>query len=145
MGNDKIVIDLESQLGSIESCTTDFGPYTVVVKNTTEFLRRVDRSVTQRGSGFLPSVRGVVRYFDPDTHQTDFANELRIPLFKQKRFAYQNEYRFVLQTGRQPAGPLILTIGEIRDIAFCMRTEAVYESVNIRERIDSHRSNTLRG
>lgn len=137
VGNDRILIDLESQLGSIESCITDFGPYTVVVKNTTEFLRRVDRAVTQCGSGFLLSMRGVVRYFDPDTHQTDFANELKIPLFKQKRFAYQKEYRFVLQTGRQTAGPLVLTIGDIRDIAFCMKTEDVYASVNIRERIDS--------
>lgn len=145
VGNDKVLIDLESQLGSIESCITDFGLYTVVVKNTTEFLCRVDRAVTQYASGFLPSVRGVVRYFDPDTHQTDFAKELMIPLFKQKRFAYQKEYRFVLQTGRQPAGPFVLTIGDIRDIAFCMKTEDIYDSVSIRERIDSQRSKTLRG
>ena len=105
VGADKILIDLESQLGSITACIADFGPYTVVVKNTIEFFRRVELAVTQRGSGFLTSVRGVVRYFDPDTHQTDLSEPLKIPLFKQERFAHQKEYRFVLQAGRQPARP----------------------------------------
>ena len=132
VGDDKILIDLESQLGSVAACIADFGPYTVVVTNTTEFLRRVELAVTQRGSGFL---RGVVRYFDPDTHRTDRAEWMKIPLFKQERFADQKEYRFVLQTGRQPSGPLVLPIGDIRDIAFCMRTEAVYNSVNVEEKM----------
>ena len=136
MGDDKILIDLDSQLGSIAECIEDFGPYTVVVKNTTEFLRRVDRAVMQRGSGLLTSVRGVVRYFDPDTHRTELAEALKIPLFKQARFAHQKEYRFVLQTGRQPAAPVVLPIGDIRDIAFCMRTEDVYDSVKVEEKME---------
>ena len=136
VGDEKILIDLESQLGSIAACIKDFGPYTVVVRNTAEFLRRVDRAVTQRGSRFLTSVRGVVRYFDPDTHRTDLAAALKIPLFKQKKFAHQKEYRFVLQTDREPAGCLVLPIGDIRDIAFCMRTEDVYDSVKIEEKMD---------
>ena len=137
VGDDKILIDLESQLGSIEECKAEFGAYAVVVKNTTEFFRRVDHAVTQQGSGFLPSMRGVVRYIDPDIHQSDLTKPLKLPLFKQERFAHQKEYRFVLQTGRQIARPLCLRIGSIRDIAFCMKTEDVYDSVKIREDLRS--------
>ena len=135
VGDDEILIDLESQLGSIAACIADFGPYTVVVKNTTEFLRRVDLAVTRRGSGAIAGVRDAVRYINPDTYESNLAEPLKIPLFKQKRFAHQKEYRFVFQTGREPAGHLELPIGDIRDIAFCMRTEDVYDSVKVEEKI----------
>ena len=135
VGDDKILIDLESQLGSIAACIADFGPYAVVVKNTTEFLRRVELAVTQRGSEALAGVRGVVRYINPDTYRTNLAEPLKIPLFKQERFAHQKEYRFVFQTGREPAGPLVLPIGDIRDIAFCMSTEDVYDNVKVEEKM----------
>ena len=136
VGDDEIVIDLESQLGSIEACIAEFGPNTVVVKNTTEFLRRVELAVARRGNGVLSSVRGAVRYINPDTFRTNLTEPLRIPLFKQKRFAHQKEYRLVFQTGGEPAGPLELPIGDIRDIAFCMRTEDIYDSVKVEEKID---------
>ena len=136
VGDDKIVIDLESQLGSIEQCKREFGAYAVVVKNTTEFLHRVDHAVTRQGGGFLPSMRGVVRYIDPKTHQSDLTRPLKLPLFKQERFAHQKEYRFILQTARQPARRLCLRIGSIRDIAFCMKTEDVYNSVKIQKAME---------
>ena len=136
VGDDQILIDLESQLGSIEACVAEFGPYTVVVKNTTEFLRRVELAVARRDSRVLSCVHGAVRYINPDTFRTNPIESLRTPLFKQKRFAHQKEYRFVFQTGRKPAGPLELAIGDIRDISFCMRTEDIYDSVKVEEKID---------
>ena len=57
VGDDEILIDLESQLGSIEACIAEFGTYTVVVKNTTEFLRRVELAAVL-GGGILSHVRG---------------------------------------------------------------------------------------
>ena len=134
VGDDAILIDLESQLGSIAACIAEFGTYTVVVKNTTEFLRRVELAAVR--GGVLSHVRGPVRYINPDTFRTNPAEPLRIPLLKQERLAHQKEYRFVFQTGREPAGPLELPIGDIRDIAFCMRTEDIYDSVKVEETID---------
>ena len=112
VGDDEILIDLESQLGSIEACIAEFGPYTVVVKNTTEFLRRVELAVARRGNGVLSRVRGAVRYINPNTFRTDLTEPLIIPLFKQKQFAHQKEYRFVFQTGRDPLELPIAARGE---------------------------------
>ena len=129
VGDDEILIDLESQLGSIRDCINEFGPYTVLVKNTTEFLRRVELAAKRRG--ILSFVRDAVQYINPSTFRTDLTKPLRIPLFKHERFAHQKEYRFVFQTGRENAGHVELPIGDIRDIAFCMRTEDIYDSVRI--------------
>ena len=137
VGDDKIVVDLESQLGSITDCIAEFGPYTVVVKNTTEFFRRVELAIKEGREAVLVGVRGVVRYINPDIHRSNLDELLKIPLFKQERFAHQKEYRFVFQTGREPAGPLVLPIGDIRDIAFWMRTEDVYDNVKVEEKMSS--------
>lgn len=139
VGDDQILVDLESQLGSIADCIAEFGPYTVVVTNTTEFFRRVEIAVKQRPRAVLAGVRGVVRYIDPDSHRSNLDKLLKIPLFKQKRFAHQKEYRFVFQAAREPAGPLVLPIGDIRDIAFWMRTEDVYDNVKVEEKMSSSR------
>ena len=72
--------------------------------------------------------------------RTNPTEPLRIPLFKQERFSHQKEYRFVFQTGCEPAGPLTLPIGDICDIAFCMRTEDIYDSVKVEENSDPGRS-----
>ena len=136
VGDDDVLIDLESQLGSIDAYVAEFGRYTVVVKNTTEFFRRVGLAVARRGNGVLSGAHGAVRYINPDTFRTNPTDPLRTPLFKQKRFAHQKEYRFVFQTGHKPAGHLELPIGDIRDIAFCMRTEDIYDSVKVGEEVD---------
>ena len=84
-------------------------------------------------------MRGVVRYINPDTHRSNLDELLKIPLFKQEPFAHQKEYRFVFRTGCEPVGPLVLPIGDIRDIAFWMRTEDVYDNVKVEEKMDSSR------
>lgn len=100
---------LESQLGSIRDCIDDFGPYAVVVKNTTEFLHRVELAAHRRYNiGFHK--RGLVEYIDPDSLRMNFTEVSRIPFFKQKKFAHQKEYRFVFQTNDKP-GLLELPIG----------------------------------
>ena len=77
VGDDEILIDLESQLGSIEACIAEFGTYTVVVKNTTEFLRRVELAAVR--GGVLSHVRGPVRYINPDTFRTNPRRTLKNP------------------------------------------------------------------
>ena len=133
-GDDKILFDPESQLGSIRDLVQTFGEYTVVIKNVTEFLQRVDKAVARPYNGVLRSVRGIVSYGEPRTDEvlpTTLPDLLRVALRKRSRFANENEYRFVYLTGREPPGPFILNIGDIRDIAFQMRTQDVYDRVEV--------------
>ena len=44
VGDDEILFDPESQLGSIRNLVQTFGEHTVVIKNVTEFFRRADRN-----------------------------------------------------------------------------------------------------
>lgn len=124
---------LERQLGSINECIEEFGPYTVVVRNVTEFFRRVDASykADPRFTGL--GIRGQVRYIDAATHHTDLDDELRIALFKRSQFAHQREYRLVFNTCTSGTNPVTLQIDDIRDIAFCMKTVDVLDSVKITE------------
>lgn len=134
--DDKIMIDLPSQLGSIEQCIDNFGPHTVVIKNTREFIRRVELAIKRHHGGVLAGRAGVVRYINPDTHRSEPADLLEIPFFKHERFAHEKEFRFVFHTCRDPAGPLVLPIGDLRDIAFWMKTEDVYDSARVEGKMD---------
>ena len=136
-GDDKILFDPESQLGSIRDLVETFGEHTVVVKNVTEFFRRVDKVVAHQYSGVLRSCRGIVQYVDPNdgvVPPTTVPELLKVALRKRQRFANEKEHRFVFLTGREPAGPFILNIGDIRDIAFVMRTHDVYDRAEMNGR-----------
>ena len=79
----------------------------------------------------------MVSYVEPSTDEglpTTLPALLKVALRKRKRFANEKEYRFVYLTGRDPAGPFILNIGDIRDIAFRMRTQDVYERAEVNGR-----------
>ncbi len=134
LGDDEILFDPESQLGSIRGLVETFGEHTVVVKNVTEFFNRVDKAVAHQYNGVLRSCRGIVQYGDPNTGvvpPSTVPELLKVALRKWKRFANEKEHRFVFLTGREPAGPFILNIGDIRDIAFLMRTQDVYDRAEI--------------
>ena len=132
-----IFFDPESQLGSIHSLVQTFGEHTVVVKNVTEFLRRADKALEHPCNEVCGAVRGIVDYVEPGTGEvppTTLRDLLRTALRKRKSFANEKEYRFVYWTGREPAEPFILKIGDIRDIAFRMRTQDVYEQAEMNGR-----------
>ena len=140
-GRDEILLDPESQLGSIRNLEQTFGTHTVVIKNVTEFFRRADKALERSYNGVLRSVRGIVDYVEPPTGEilpTSLSALLKVALRKRKSFANEKEYRFVYLTGRERAGPFILNIGDIHDIAFRMRTQDVYDRVEINGRPISH-------
>lgn len=137
VGDDEILFDPESQLGSIRNLVQTFGEHTVAIKNVTEFFRRADKAAAHPHNGVLRPARGVVSYVEPSTDEglpTTLPALLKVALRKRKRFANEKEYRFVYLTGRDPAGPFILNIGDIRDIAFRMRTQDVYERAEVNGR-----------
>ena len=132
---DKILFDPESQLGSVRDLVEVFGEHTVVVKNTTEFFRRADRAVAHPYSGVLRGLRGLVEYGEPKAGMpTTLPDLLKVALCKRRGFAKEKEYRFVCLTGREPSGPFILNIGDIRDIAFRTGTRDVYNQAKMNGR-----------
>ena len=89
-----------------------------------------------RAEKFLYS-RGLVEYVEPNAGgalPTTLPELMKVALRKQKRFANEKEYRFVYLTGREPVGPFRLNIGDIRDIAFRMRTQDVYDRAEVNGR-----------
>lgn len=135
--DDKIRFDPESQLGSIEGLVGEFGNHTVVIQDVSEFFRRTDQAMQHQRSGVLRSLRGTVNYVDSGAGATlpnTMSDLLRIALRKRKSFSNEREYRFVYLTGREPPGPFILNIGDIRDIAFRTETDGLYDSIRVNGR-----------
>ena len=143
VGDGKVEIDLEPQLGSIRDCVGGFGEHVVVVTDTAEFLRRVERAAHREG--FLDFWRGAVEYVDPNTFRTNPTEPWKFPRYKDQQFAHEKEFRFVFRTGRKPAGLLKLCIGSIRNIAFRMKTADVYDSVEVWDRIAGRRIDERNG
>ena len=94
------------------------GHNAVVITDIGEFIRRMKEAAGERG--FVIGHRPV-DYYDPDSYHG--AMSLAEALFqKQDRYRYQNEFRFVIHTQHPGREPVILEIGDIRDIAFGVRT-----------------------
>ena len=129
-------VDPISQLGSLRKLAGTFGDYTVVITNVPEFFRRVDEAAKHPRSGVHRCRRGLVDYAEP-TGEIPIATVqeyLEVAFQKRKRFAEESEYRFAYLTGREPAGPFILNVGRIRDIAFRTGTEGLYDNTTINGR-----------
>ena len=136
-GAGQFLFDPESQLGSLRNLVDTFGEHTVVVKNVTEFFRRTDKAAKSRCNGVLQSVRGIVDYVESTTGAippNTLPALMKTALRKRKSFANEKEYRFVYRIGRDSAGPFTLNIGDIRDIAFRMRTQEVYDRAEMNGR-----------
>ena len=127
--DDEIVAPGPSQLESIGALKREFGPHAVVVTKANEFLNRVGRAVAQAG---LFGVSKRVVYIDPYSHISDIYRLERhpwyIPFYKDDKFAHQKEFRLIFRAPK-PSGLLVLPIGDIRDIAVCMKTENIYDNV----------------
>jgi hypothetical protein len=83
-----------------------FGTHFVLIRNTEEFFNRIRIAVTELG---LRAEGRAVEYFD----DTAYSGEVG-PFRKSNRFAYQKEYRIVIQPGMVPFRSL--EIGDISDI-----------------------------
>lgn len=100
------------------------GQYAVVIRDIGEFIRRMKEAADTRG--YVIGQRPV-DYYDPGSYHG--ATSLTEAVFrKQDRYRYQNEFRFVIHTQRAGDQPIILEIGDIRDIALGVRTTESDES-----------------
>ena len=120
----EIPYELRSQLAIPERCLS-LGQYAVVLKDVPEFIRRVGETAKSRRCGMW---YGRVKYYNPDTYHGNHFN-IDAVFQKQDRHGYQSEFRFVIDTQTDGDEPIILEIGDIRDIAVEFRTSKLNEEL----------------
>ena len=107
----------EDEAASIKKLLTfdercfQFGEFAVVV-HTGSFIERLKTALKGR---YACKARAVEYYDERLFHGSFDRND--IPFRKQKRFEYQREFRFCIDTGTKDVTPFILNIGSIEDIS----------------------------
>ena len=88
------------------------GKYAVVVTNVPEFITRMRDSARAKGY----RIRwGLVKYYDPATFHGNFHDE-EAAFWKQNHYRFQREFRFIMNSGSLGKEPLVMDIGDIRNI-----------------------------
>jgi len=101
-----------------------FGSFCIFVKDSLEFISRIKIALNKLG---LPFNRGFVDYYN--------CKEMngKVTLFdKPNSFEYQNEYRFYVY--RESTEPLVLKIGNLKDIASLHPSEEVINTLKLTEK-----------
>ena len=88
------------------------GRFAVVIRNIPEFIKRIESAVEQKGYRLS---RGLVKYYDPDTFHGSFSDWEAV-FRKRREYRYQQEYRFIIDTLAIEDWPIVLEMGNIRDI-----------------------------
>ena len=121
----EIEINLPEQIGDLKKLASRFGQHVVIV-NATKFLDRVDETVNQKD---IPGERGTIHYEDPENLRPESPRTRGFN--KRERFSSEKEYRFLFesQLPNCEGAAFCLDIGDIHDIAVCMKTEEIYPLV----------------
>jgi hypothetical protein len=104
------VAELRRQL-LIDERWFKFGPYAVVTP-VPPFLAQLKEGLRRSGRWFNA---GLVEYYNDETFHGEIAPK-DIPFRKQKRFAYQKEFRICVHTGTKGNDPITIEIGDISHI-----------------------------
>ena len=120
------VEDFKRQLEPREDAEK-LGKHAVVLKNGAEFIRRVRIAAEHKG---YKVCTGLVRYYDPEVGSPPLRSEIETIFTKRKDFEYQKEFRIAISADSDGCHPIILEIGDIRDIAVYAKTSDI--DVNFR-------------
>jgi hypothetical protein len=99
----------------------NFGDSVLIIKNGNEFIKRVKDGLLKSGYGFT---RDHVQYygFNNIEHLKQVQKDnLRIAFWKRDKYAYQQEYRFLIHDYVEDN--LSVDIGDISDITDLLKTE----------------------
>lgn len=110
--------DLKAWIQIDERCF-EFGKFAVITP-VVPFLERVKAAFKAQG---VKAKGKLVKYYDDEIFHGEIALE-DIPFSKQKRFAYQREFRLCVNTGTKGDDPLTIQIGDIHDI--CGKVESAW-------------------
>ena len=88
-------------------------------------MKRIETAAEQKGYRLS---RGLVKYYDPDKFHGSFSD--REAVFRKRiEYAYQQEYRFLIDTLVIGDWPVVLKIGDIRDITSCFLSSKINEEL----------------
>lgn len=102
----------------------DMGEFAVVITDVSQFLKRVECAANGSGYRFR---HDLVQYYDPLTFHHTFQNEEDAIFWKRDRFSYQQEYRLMLDTGRQEDSAITLWVGDLSDITVKVHSSTLSE------------------
>lgn len=97
---------------TIDGRCLSLGDHAIVVKDVPEFLRRMESYAQARGYRIA---RKLVKYYDPQTFHGHLP-DVESVFWKQAQYSFQREFRFVIQSGSLGEDPLVMSIGDLRDI-----------------------------
>lgn len=116
--SEKNIADFQKQLEMPEDCQ-EFGSHAVLIKNTSEFIRRVSLAAENKE---FKIHSGLVQYYDPDIGTPPIHSPIQTLFLKRRMYEFQKEWRLAIDTGTTTDSPIIFDIGEIEDIAVQMST-----------------------
>lgn len=103
----------EEKLKITSKMENDFGEHVIVIKDFTEFSKRLENAVEDHKD--INACRHTkVDYFSDMFHGS--FNDDEIPFKKHESFSFQKEYRIVVRTKQHDEKPLVLNLGNLRDI-----------------------------
>ena len=129
----RVILNKETQLGSLRTLEDTYGPYTVLIKNIPEFLRRLTTAIERPESQVLSGEGNLVKYelMDHIPKRDDMEDMIQLAFHKNPKYAAEKEYRFAFVLDRDKPGCFRLNIGSVRDIAALWRTSELYDSIKI--------------
>ena len=129
----RVILNKETQLGSLRTHEDTYGPYTVLVRDIPEFFRRLSESVERPESQILSGEGNLVTYklMDRIPKRDDMEDVIQLAFHKDSKFAGEKEYRFAFLLDRDKPGFFRLKIGSIRDIAVLTRTRELYDLIEV--------------
>jgi len=104
-----------------------FGMQSVIITNPEIFLNKVKQAVIENKFGMQARL---VDYYDPATFHGHFKDDEAV-FKKHLSFAYQREYRIAVDSNNNSHSPLVLEIGNIRDIAKIIPIATINSSIKI--------------
>ena len=128
----RVILNKETQLGSLRILEDTYGPHAVLIRDIPEFLQRLTKAIERPENQVYHAEGSVVKYELMDRiPKGNIEDMIQLAFRKNPKYADEKEYRFVFVPDREKPGPLRLHIGSIRDIAALTRTRELYDSISI--------------
>ena len=111
---------------SLQKDAEKLGEYMVIILNSQEFFNRFSRAVDKMGC----RARGHLIEYRDFTQPVSLKDD-EIGFVKRLEYAHQNEYRIMLDTGRNTDEFVDMEIGTLNDIAILIDTKDFNDSFKI--------------
>ena len=100
----------------------DFGSHCLIIKNTQEFVKRIENALTNLSLTFR---RRLVEYYEKEK----INGEINV-FQKRKEYDFQNEYRFYVE--RESTESLEIQIGNLKGIAEVLKAEDIVDGLRLK-------------